>query len=263
MKGIICYYSGSGNTKLALDYIVSKLKNTGFDFFDITKDGMPDFAGYDIAGFATFTDFWGAPELFFRFMKSLEPKKSIPAFVFSTYGLISGKTLKDIADLASLQGFTVICGHALHTPENFPPLISRGTTSEEFPNTKDLEKFERFIIKLSALLEDLKKGETLQKSAVSIGFMNAVLPRFPRKKAKKDMGEQLIDPSLCNACGICQKVCPYDAVSVDTVPCFDHKKCYGCWACFNHCPRKAIYTGKVTSGHYPKPVQALKDKLKV
>jgi len=38
IKGIICYYSGSGNTKLACEYMAKKLSNIEFDFFDIAKD---------------------------------------------------------------------------------------------------------------------------------------------------------------------------------------------------------------------------------
>jgi Fe-S-cluster-containing hydrogenase component 2 len=38
--------------------------------------------------------------------------------------------------------------------------------------------------------------------------------------------------------------------------------CCGCWACYNHCPRKAIYTPKMRgAGQYPKPLAELKKKL--
>ena len=42
MKGIICYYSSSGNTRLACEYIERKVSNCSFDLFDILKDGTPD-----------------------------------------------------------------------------------------------------------------------------------------------------------------------------------------------------------------------------
>jgi len=35
MKGIICYYSGSGNTKLAMEYLTRKITNTDFELYDI------------------------------------------------------------------------------------------------------------------------------------------------------------------------------------------------------------------------------------
>ena len=42
MKGIICYYSGSGNTKLAANCIKKKIKNADFELCDIVKNDTPD-----------------------------------------------------------------------------------------------------------------------------------------------------------------------------------------------------------------------------
>jgi Fe-S-cluster-containing hydrogenase component 2 len=45
-------------------------------------------------------------------------------------------------------------------------------------------------------------------------------------------------------------------------PEFDTQRCYGCWGCFNRCPKRAIYTRKLRGkGHYPKPADELKKKL--
>ena len=43
MKGIICYYSGSGNTKLALEYMSKKITNTDFELYNIVRNEVPDF----------------------------------------------------------------------------------------------------------------------------------------------------------------------------------------------------------------------------
>jgi len=59
------------------------------------------------------------------------------------------------------------------------------------------------------------------------------------------MGEKFIEETLCNECGICKKLCPNGAIELNPKPVFDMDRCYGCWACYNHCPEKAIYTKKV------------------
>ncbi|MCX6004639.1 MAG: hypothetical protein NT082_03100 [Chloroflexi bacterium] len=51
LKGIICYYSGSGNTRLACQYIQSNIKNVKFDLFNIARSGIPDLGVYDVVGF--------------------------------------------------------------------------------------------------------------------------------------------------------------------------------------------------------------------
>ncbi len=71
MKGIICYCSGSGNTKLSCRYIVAKLKNIEFDLFNIITDGIPILEKYDVVGFATFTNFWGVPYILQTFIDKL------------------------------------------------------------------------------------------------------------------------------------------------------------------------------------------------
>ena len=45
-------------------------------------------------------------------------------------------------------------------------------------------------------------------------------------------------------------------------PNFDESLCYGCWACYNRCPVRAIYTKKLRGkGQYPGPTEELRKKL--
>lgn len=44
----------------------------------------------------------------------------------------------------------------------------------------------------------------------------------------------------------------------------DHRACHGCWICYNDCPEKAIYTKKLRGvGHYPGPIDTLREKLRI
>lgn len=263
MKGIICYYSGSGNTELACQYIVKNTKNIEFDLFNIVKDGIPDLEQYNMVGFATFTNFLGPPYLVQTFIEKL-PKQNKLAFVFNTYGFISGKTLKVLAKWVTAKGFKVIIGHSLHTPESYPPMIVSGRGNERAPNEKEMNDFNNFISELNKLIYLLKEGKEIKRKKISIGLLNRLLPMFSRTKARRNMGKKYVDESLCTECGICEKLCPYKAIELNPKPIFNMNKCYGCWACYNHCPNKAIYTKKYRGiGHYPEPNNQLKKKLKV
>ena len=44
----------------------------------------------------------------------------------------------------------------------------------------------------------------------------------------------------CNACGICEGVCPVAAITVDTIAIIDRNKCTGCGKCVEECPQEAI-----------------------
>ena len=261
MKGIICYYSGSGNTKLACEYIKKKISNADLELYNIIRNVIPDFSVYDIVGFATFTDFWGVPQYFHDFFERINSTPGMNAFAFNTYGFISGKTLRQLIQLAKNKQLNVFAGYSLHTPENYPPMRVRNMTFDNAPKPSELKNFDAFISKLDFILGGIAKGKETEKE-IKIGLINRILPAFARTQAKKDFGQQDVDKSICTKCGVCAKGCPYEAINLNPYPVFDHSKCFGCWFCYNHCPTKAIFTKKFNGiGHYSKPINTLMDKL--
>lgn len=263
MKGIICYYSGSGNTKLACKYIAGKI-GLLFDLLDVIKEREGDLTPYDVVGFATSTDFLGPPYLFQTFIEELPHQEGKLAFVFNTYGYISGKTLRVLERTVAAKGFEVIAGYSLHTPESYPPMIAGGKGAEEAPDERMMRSFDTFISELGQILERAKEGQRVEKKRVRIGLLNSILPMFPRTRAREDMGEKYVDESLCNECGACEQQCPYGAIQMGPKPVFNMSKCYGCWRCYNRCPEQAIYTEKYRGGpYYARPNDQLREKLKV
>ena len=254
MKGVICYYSGSGNTKLVCKYMANKITNAEFTFYNTLRNDGLDLEKYDLVGFATFTDFLGVPYFFKEFINSLHSMNKKPAFVFNTYGIISGKTLIHLSRLVNLKGFNIIAGHSLHTPESYPPMQARGNGNEQAPNKKEMKNFDNFISEFDGLLNYIKEGKEIKKPIMGNNFLGYILPAYARTHAKQDMGNKYVDDELCDECGICKKKCPYGAIELNPRPIFDINNCYGCWACYNHCPKLAIYTKKFRGiEHHPKP----------
>jgi len=261
MRGLICYYSGSGNTKLACEFIARTAQDVHFELFDVVHDGEPDLTGYDLVGFATFADFFGPPMRMKTFIEVLPAQREKPAFLFNTFGSIGGKTLGLLDRWASDRGFRIVASHGLHTPESFPPMIARGMTFADAPNEKELAAFHRFVAELGAIARRHASGLAIQDRRPRIGPFR-LLPTFPRTQSRRSMGKKSVDAELCTKCGVCKSVCPYGAIELDPTPLFDQTKCYGCWACYNHCPTQAIYTRKLRGvGHYPHPRQTLREKL--
>ncbi len=67
------------------------------------------------------------------------------------------------------------------------------------------------------------------------------------------MGGQVavIDPVLCDGCGICVDVCRFDALDGDTLPpLVDPIACDGCAACVYQCPNEAIEMELQLAGHW-------------
>jgi ferredoxin/flavodoxin len=263
MKVAVFYYSATGNTKLACQYVSRKLAEANLALLDITKVAEPDLAGFDLVGFASFTDFWGPPFLMQRFIERLPQQTGKPAFLFFTHGGSPGNMLKTFAKLVSARGFTVVGGHGLRAPESFPPAVARGRTSAEAPNEREMLRFDEFIADLNRIVDSLAVGRGgFVSCRVRISLLARLLPAIDRTRAKKNMGVKSVDRTKCTDCGICVETCPYGAVTLSDKPIFDESKCYGCWACYSKCPTRAIYTPRLHGkGHYPKPLARLQQKL--
>ena len=263
MKGIIIYYSNTGNTLLACRYMKERLVAVEFDFCNVLKQKKISLDSYDIVGFATYTDAWNVPALFMNFIKDLKSQQQKPAFLFNTYGFLSGKTLRVMNKYVTEKGFSVICGHSLHTPENFPPMISMGLGCAHHPGKKDMQKFDDFIQILSGYIDDLSQHKEVIPQKIKIGIVNTLLPPFPQSMVHPMMGEKKVDEALCIECGVCKNNCPGDAITLEPKPVFHDNVCQYCWACYNKCPKKAIYTTQYRGKyHYPRPNDEVKEKLK-
>jgi ferredoxin len=264
VKGLICYYSGSGNTRLACRYLAKHIKDVEFDFFDITKGDVPNLEPFAVVGFATFTDFFGPPHLLYTFVDSLPRQQGKPAFALNTYGNLTCGTLGALARIVKTKGFQVIAGHSLHMPESYPPMVATGNGREQHPNEHELGAFNDFIAELNRLLGNLQSGRSIAEHKPRLGLANRLIPAPPRWLSRKMMASKSVDESLCIECGVCKRRCPYGAIELAPKPVFDTSKCNACWACYNHCPKHAIYTRRYRGvGHYPKPIEQLKEKLAI
>lgn len=263
MNGVIFYYSNTGNTKLACQYIIRKLTAITWNLVDITRNDACSVDQFDIVGFAASADYFSPSPIFKTFVGNLPVLKNKPAFVFNTFGNFNGATLRIMAKLVSSRGFRVVTGHALHTPENIATMIMMGLANTQAPNDKELESFNSFIADLDRIVQSLQNDAPIAKlNRFSLPFADGIIPPLPRLMSKLQMGKKMVDSSICTKCKKCASICPYNAVSFTDRPVFDEKRCKYCWRCYNLCPTKAIYTKKFKGvGHYPEPIKNLVEKL--
>jgi heterodisulfide reductase subunit A len=73
-----------------------------------------------------------------------------------------------------------------------------------------------------------------------------------------------VDPEKCNACGLCAKVCPYNAISVDTKAKLPARvtaaACSGCGTCAAECPTLAITMNHFTDAQIEAQIDAILEK---
>lgn len=75
-------------------------------------------------------------------------------------------------------------------------------------------------------------------------------------KVCKSLIAYYIDPEKCQACGLCLKNCPTEAISgkKGTVYVIDQGKCIKCDTCFDICPEKWNAVEKITGEPVPPSV---------
>lgn len=258
MKGAIFYYSLTGNTRLACEYLARNVEVMDFDLYDIRKKEDIDLAAYDVCGFATYTDFMRPPALLHEFIQRLPMQDIKPAFLLTTNAGVPGKTLPNLKRWVKEKGFHVIAGHSLFTPESYPPLRAMGRTHQEHPTNEELAGFKAFVNNLKQQL-----AVSLTSLPPEVEFKVPVYPFGNGPKSRLFLSKRHLDISLCNECGICQKECPHNAIKLNPKPVFDHDRCQGCWACYNRCPQHAISTWYMSKSRYPGPDSELKSKFAI
>lgn len=67
---------------------------------------------------------------------------------------------------------------------------------------------------------------------------------------KVNYSENFFIENTCIKCGICEKVCPIDNITIEDKPII-HNKCIRCGACTHNCPKNAIrYKGEKSKARY-------------
>jgi ferredoxin/flavodoxin len=249
VRGAVCYYSGSGNTKLACEYLAARL-GIQTDLFDVISEEAIDLAPYDFVGLAASTDFGGPPQIFEQFLADVPPQERKPAFVLNTFGMMSGRTLRDLVEQSAARGFTVIAGYSMRMPESYPPMMALGLAFADQPKPNVMLRFDAFIGELTEALESAREDKAVESRRVRYGLLGSIARRRERTLARQDMGEKFVDAELCIECGMCASRCPYHAIELRPGPVFDMDACRGCWRCYNGCAQHAIYTKKFRGGPF-------------
>jgi len=264
MKGLIFYFSGTGTTKLAVEYIAANLCNIEFDFHDMNDKNVPDLRKYDLLGFASYAQAFNPPQYVEDFIKKLNRAENKYAFIFNTYGLVNGNTLNKIGNWVERIGCRVIAGFALHTPESSPIMIRYKITSENSPNEKEMKKFNNFIKALDLKVNGIKLGTIIEEININENRILGLMGEILRGSSFASIGKKYVDTDKCIKCKVCQEKCPYNAIQFqDEYPKFDEKKCKSCFICYNKCSVQAISSNKYKTIRYNKPNDKIFNQLNV
>lgn len=138
---------------------------------------------------------------------------------------------------SAMPDFTVIGVGGIESAEDVVEFLLAGADAVQMLSAamlmgKDL--YQRILIDLPKVLErlDFTSVEHVINTPLEKGEVR-YNPSFPTADKEK-----------CTLCSICQRVCPYFAITVADSVQVDCSKCFGCGLCESRCPVKAI-TGAI------------------
>ncbi|MBW9223178.1 DUF362 domain-containing protein [Methanothermococcus sp. SCGC AD-155-E23] len=116
-------------------------------------------------------------------------------------------------------------------------LTNRILIGERYNWKDDLEILE---VEEDVKRRDLKDVPRIKFRKPLTFYLTSILPPFILKLIFSTMIEKpRIDRRRCRRCGVCEKICPVGAISLDNLE-IDRKKCINCYCCHEMCRFNAI-----------------------
>lgn len=229
MATIFCF-SSTGNSLYTAKRIAEKI-----DGRVVSMSSPPSKCEDDVVGFVFPVYFWGLPRIVKRYVRELQlTNRNAYVFAVATYGGKVYGVLGELKSLLSQKGITLHYGRNLKSVENYIPGYK----------INDNEAFRQSIDDNILEIADEISGARHTKIQ-NFTVLNKLIHGF-YPNANSDQFFAVSD--TCTGCGVCQKICPVNNISMEhRRPTFEHG-CEHCLACIHNCPANAIGWKQKTEG---------------
>lgn len=217
-------FSATGTTAKIVSAIGSGLPVTEKRTIDLTRPVQEEVTipGDEIIIFGVPVFSGRVPEIARRRIEKIKGNHT-PAIIACVYGNRDfDDALLELKDIVENNGFNVISAGAFVAQHSIFPEVAQGR-----PDPSDLSKAKEFgensLKSISATTENIPlqvKGNRPYRAVKPI-------PLTPKADHK------------CNACGLCSRQCPVQAIDAGNPKKTDKGKCISCAHCIHICPQKA------------------------
>lgn len=242
MKGILFYFSGTGNTKWVADLIENKFSKLGNIIHKVSIENIDDdifmkINNYDfiIIGTPIYAEM--GPKLVQDFVNNMpKVKKSIKCMVYSTQGANVACEPENMHKVLSCKGYDVVVKANIKMINNYYFSVGKKPTKVDMENilTNAEKKVDIIIDKFSTgetYLENISKTRLLFGKIISKGF-NKFLPK---------LSNNIKCTEHCIKCGMCVRNCPKGNIVFENGGIVFHSNCILCLRCIYICPSNAIF----------------------
>jgi len=243
MKGILYYFSGTGNTKWVADRFKEefRLNNIDLELTNIESLEEVSIKNYDflIMGFSIYAEMH--PKIVDDFLNRLpKTKKNIKAIVYSTQGGKSAAATSIMLRELEIRGFRVVIQSSIKMPNNYYFAVKKKPTlNNQKEILKNAEKKVKHLVSCFLENKELKEGVFLPRI-----IFGKISGRAFRKALPK-LSRSITVTEECIKCGLCLRNCPKNNITFENGYAVFHSKCMLCLRCIHICPKNAIrYKGK-------------------
>jgi ferredoxin/flavodoxin len=243
MKTVIYYFSGTGNTEMAVNLLASELikKCEGVDLIrmeEVLRGNRPLGAmDYDMVGFASPVYAYGTPRIVDDFIALLPPQRARKAFILRTAGgvaPINYNASKSMIRKLARKGYDVFYERILSLGSNWIAKFDDAVVRRLYRAAQE---------KAHLMGAELMEGEG-RILRPTVGWVTLTgLIHFLGSMTFRLVGKDYRVDDSCDHCGRCQRNCPMGNIAESKGRLRFKYSCISCMRCIYSCPRNAIHLG--------------------
>jgi ferredoxin/flavodoxin len=247
MKTTLFYFTGTGNSLATARAISSGLGNCELKSIVKAMREKEYSVSSSKVGFIFPLYYVGIPKIVQEYVKQIELHKTQYIFIVVTKGWpVVGGAINQMKQLLKAKNKKLNAGMYIQLPMNDITMV---TVAKPDTQKKLLSKAPKQIAGMVKIIHAAKNHFDPEM----LGFLWPVRNIPFIERVNRD-DKYFAADSHCNGCGICEKICPMNNISlVDGKPEWSGK-CEQCLACYHFCPQKAISFNKRGNGiqyHHP------------
>lgn len=254
MSTEIYYFTGTGNSLYIAKELAEQISDASITSIPKTVD-QETITGKGAVGIVCPVYMYNLPHIVIDFIKKLQQPDYF--FLVLSGGGETGGCIRATSRLCDSLQLRLSAAFFITMPSNYAPF---GATPEETQREnfaaapKEIERIARMVNDRTGHIEKSNTG--LFRSYIHPGIFYKIGHRF-----LNFMDKDFSADDSCDGCGVCEKVCPVDNISITDGHPEWHSRCQQCYACLQWCPQEAIQYRNKTVGvpRYRNPHVTLKE----